>query len=413
MNKIINPFKYNGSIKINSSKSIFQRALAISCFSKSEFTIVGDYNNEDTTTAIQICKKIGLDIKINKNELKVSGNISKNHENIEINSRESGLSTRIFSVLLSSFFSQTKINLEGTAKNRKFDFSSLERLGIKINNSQESILIDGKIKSGIIKLNNQNTSQLLSALLITMPFLNGDSEIICKNLVSKNYVDITLEMLKSLGINILNKSYERFIIKGNQKLKKNKIVVEGDWSSAAFHFVGAAISGKVDIYGLNINSSQGDKEIINVLRKCGSKIKINNSYISVLKDKLIPFVFDATDYPDLFPPLIVLASCCEGDSIINGVDRLVNKESNRALSLKKEFSKLGVDINQENNSFRITGKDFLDANEVSSHLDHRIAMSLSIAAIKCKNPITINNSEVVNKSYSRFFEDLQKIAQFN
>lgn len=413
MNKIINPFKYNGSIKINSSKSIFQRALAISCFSKSEFTIVGDYNNEDTTTAIQICKKIGLDIKINKNELKVSGNISKNLENIEINSRESGLSTRIFSVLLSSFFSQTKINLEGTAKNRKFDFSSLERLGIKINNSQESILIDGKIKSGIIKLNNQNTSQLLSALLITMPFLNGDSEIICKNLVSKNYVDITLEMLKSLGINILNKSYERFIIKGNQKLKKNKIVVEGDWSSAAFHFVGAAISGKVDIYGLNINSSQGDKEIINVLRKCGSKIKINNSYISVLKDKLIPFVFDATDYPDLFPPLIVLASCCEGDSIINGVDRLINKESNRALSLKKEFSKLGVDINQENNSFRITGKDFLDANEVSSHLDHRIAMSLSIAAIKCKNPITINNSEVVNKSYSRFFEDLEKIAQFN
>ena len=413
MNKIINPFKYNGSIKINSSKSIFQRALAISCFSKSEFTIVGDYNNEDTTTAIQICKKIGLDIKINKNELKVSGNISKNLENIEINSRESGLSTRIFSVLLSSFFSQTKINLEGTAKNRKFDFSSLERLGIKINNSQESILIDGKIKSGIIKLNNQNTSQLLSALLITMPFLNGDSEIICKNLVSKNYVDITLEMLKNLGINILNKSYERFIIKGNQKLKKNKIVVEGDWSSAAFHFVGAAISGKVDIYGLNINSSQGDKEIINVLRKCGSKIKINNSYISVLKDKLIPFVFDATDYPDLFPPLIVLASCCEGDSIINGVDRLINKESNRALSLKKEFSKLGVDINQENNSFRITGKDFLDANEVSSHLDHRIAMSLSIAAIKCKNPITINNSEVVNKSYSRFFEDLEKIAQFN
>ena len=413
MNKIINPFKYNGSIKINSSKSIFQRALAISCFSKSEFTIVGDYNNEDTTTAIQICKKIGLDIKINKNELKVSGNISKNPENIEINSRESGLSTRIFSVLLSSFFSQTKINIEGTAKNRKFDFSSLERLGIKINNSEESILIDGKIKSGIIKLNNQNTSQLLTALLITMPFLNGDSEIICKNLVSKNYVDITLEMLKSLGINILNKSYERFIIKGNQKLKKNKIVVEGDWSSAAFHFVGAAISGKVDIYGLNINSSQGDKEIINVLRKCGSKIKINNSYISVLKDKLIPFVFDATDYPDLFPPLIVLASCCEGDSIINGVDRLINKESNRALSLKKEFSKLGVNINQENNSFRITGKNFLCANEVNSHLDHRIAMSLSIAAIKCKSSITINNSEVVKKSYSRFYDDLEKIAQFN
>ena len=413
MNKVIRPFKYDGSININSSKSIFQRALAISCFSKSEFIVVGDYCNQDSITAIEICKKIGLDITYNENGLKVSGNILNNKKTIKVNSRESGLSTRIFSVLLSSFFEETEICLEATAEDRIFDFSALANLGVKVESNKESVLIKGKLNPGVINLDNSNTSQLLTALLITLPFLNGDSEINCKNLVSKSYVDITLEMLHNLGVKVLNKSFKKFIIKGNQKLKENKFIVEGDWSSAAFHFVGAAISGKVDIYGLNLNSSQGDKQIINILRKSGANIIINKGFISVMRDKLIPFSFDANDCPDLFPPLVVLASCCEGDSIIYGVNRLINKESNRALTLKEEFSKLGVDIKIEDNSFKIMGKDFLQGNELYSHLDHRIAMALSIAATACKSPITIKNSDVVRKSYSRFYTDLDNVAQFS
>jgi len=413
MNKVIHPFKYDGSININSSKSIFQRALAISCFSESEFIIVGDYCNQDSITAIEICKKIGLDITCNENGLKVSGNVLDNKKTIKVNSRESGLSTRIFSVLLSSFFQETEICLEATAEDRMFDFSALADLGVKVDSNKESILIKGKLKPGFVNLENSNTSQLLTALLITLPFLNGDSEINCKNLVSKPYIDITLDILRNLGVKVLNKSYEKFIIKGNQKLKENKFIVEGDWSSAAFHFVGAAISGKVDVNGLNLNSFQGDKQIINVLRKSGANIIINKGSISVMRDKLMPFSFDASDCPDLFPPLVALASCCEGDSIIYGVNRLINKESNRALTLKEEFSKLGVDIRIEDNSFKIIGKDFLQGNELCSHLDHRIAMALSIAATACKSPITIKNSDVVRKSYSRFYTDLDNVAQFS
>ena len=155
------------------------------------------------------------------------------------------------------------------------------------------------------------------------------------------------------------------------------------------------------------------KEIINILRKIGANIIINKGCISVIRDKLIPFSFDANDYPDLFPPLVVLASCCEGDSVIYGVNRLINKESNRALTLKEEFSKLGVDIKIEDDSFKIIGKDFLQGNELYSHLDHRISMALSIAATACKSPITIKNSDVVRKSYSRFYTDLENVAQFS
>ena len=141
MNKVIRPFKYDGSININSSKSIFQRALAISCFSESEFIVVGDYCNQDSITAIEICKKIGLDITYNENGLKVSGNILNNKKTIKVNSRESGLSTRIFSVLLSSFFEETEICLEATAEDRVFDFSALADLGVKVDLEKKSILM--------------------------------------------------------------------------------------------------------------------------------------------------------------------------------------------------------------------------------------------------------------------------------
>ena len=217
------------------------------------------------------------------------------------------------------------------------------------------IYLSGKLNSGKIIIQNPDTSQLLTGLLITLPFLKNDSIVVCTNLVSKTYIDITLDLLEQVGIVINNDNYKTFSIPGNQVLNKNKINVEGDWSSAAFHFVGAAISGKVDIYGLNLNSFQGDKLILKVLRECGADVSINDGYINVQKNNLNSFIFDATDTPDLFPPLVALASCCEGTSLVYGTNRLINKESNRLISIQKEFLKLGVDISLEENCLKIKG----------------------------------------------------------
>ena len=413
MNREIKPFKYNGSIYINSSKSVYQRAVALACFSKKKFQIIGDSNNTDSQTAIRICKVMGLNIVKSENKLEIFGELYSDKSSLQISSIESGLCIRLFGVLLLSLFNKVEMLLIGTAKERKFDFTSLKELGVDSFIKDSSILLRGKLNSGVINIDNPNTSQLLTGLLITLPFLKGDSIVYCKNPVSINYIDITLDLLEKLGVVIKNENHTKYIIKGNQTINQHNIIVEGDWSGAAFHFVGAAISGKIKIYGLNIDSNQGDKQILDLLIKCGAEVNIYDSYIEVKKNQLKSFTFDATDVPDLIPPLTVLASSCDGESYIYGTDRLINKESNRALSLEKEFSKLGVRIISKKNCFKIIGCNKIKGGYVDSHNDHRIAMALSVMATVAKTPVAITNSSVVDKSNSRFYNDLDKISKLN
>ena len=413
MNREIKPFKYNGSIYINSSKSVYQRAVALACFSKKKFQIIGDSNNTDSQTAIRICKVMGFNIVKSENNLEIFGELHSNKSSLQTSYIESGLCIRLFGVLLSSVFNEVNMLLTGTAKERKFDFTSLKELGVDSFIKDSSILLRGKLNSGVINIDNSNTSQLLTGLLITLPFLKGDSIVYCKNPVSINYIDITLDLLEKLGIVIKNENHTKYIIKGNQTINQHKITVEGDWSGAAFHFVGAAISGKIKVYGLNIDSKQGDKQILDLLSKCGAEVNIYDSYIEVKKNQLKSFTFDATDVPDLIPPLTVLASSCDGESYIYGTDRLINKESNRALSLEKEFSKLGVRIISKENYFKIIGCNKIKGGNVNSHNDHRIAMALSVMATVAKTPVAITNSSTVDKSNSRFYNDLDNILRFN
>ena len=413
MNRKIKPFKYNGSIYINSSKSVYQRAVALACFSKKKFQIIGDSNNTDSQTAIRICKEMGFNIVKSENNLEIFGELYSDKSSLQISSIESGLCIRLFGVLLLSVFNEVNMLLTGTAKERKFDFTSLKELGVDSFIKDSSILLRGKLNSGVINIDNPNTSQLLTGLLITLPFLKGDSIVYCKNPVSISYIDITLDLLEKIGVVIKNENHTKYIIKGNQTINQHKIIVEGDWSGAAFHFVGAAISGKIKVYGLNIDSNQGDKQILDLLSKCGAEVNIYDSYIEVKKNQLKPFIFDATDVPDLIPPLSVLASSCDGESYIYGTDRLINKESNRALSLEKEFSKLGVRIISKKNCFKIIGCNKIKGGYVDSHNDHRIAMALSVMATVAKTPVAITNSSVVDKSNSRFYNDLDKISKLN
>jgi len=413
MNREIKPFKYNGSIYINSSKSIYQRAVALACFSKKKFQIIGDSNNTDSQTAIRICKVMGFNIVKSENNLEIFGELYSDKSSLQISSIESGLCIRLFGVLLLSLFNKAEMLLIGTAKERKFDFTSLKALGVDSFIKDSSILLRGKLNSGVINIDNPNTSQLLTGLLITLPFLKGDSIVYCKNPVSINYIDITLDLLEKLGIVIKNENYTKYTIRGNQTINQHNIIVEGDWSGAAFHFVGAAISGKIKMYGLNIDSNQGDKQILDLLIKCGAEVNVYDKYIEVKKNQLKSFTFDATDVPDLIPPLTVLASSCDGESYIYGTDRLINKESNRALSLEKEFSKLGVRIISKKNCFKIIGCNKIKGGYVDSHNDHRIAMALSVMATVAKTPVAITNSSVVDKSNSRFYNDLDKISKLN
>ena len=229
------------------------------------------------------------------------------------------------------------------------------------------------------------------------------------NLKSKPYIDMTLQILKSFGITIQNSDYKRFNIPGNQKYIPQSYTVEGDWSGGAFLLVAGAINGQLTVKGLRTDSLQSDMAIIQALDRAGARMKISENHIDISGSGLKAFEFDATESPDLFPPLVALAAYCDGVSIIKGVSRLKFKESDRGVSLMEEFGKMNIKINISDDLMSVTGGHPQGAR-VESHEDHRIAMALAVASLGSSGRMYIHDSQCVAKSYPGFFDDLRQVG---
>jgi 3-phosphoshikimate 1-carboxyvinyltransferase len=186
--------------------------------------------------------------------------------------------------------------------------------------------------------------------------------------------------------------------------------VEGDWSGGAFLLVAGAISGNITITGLDMMSTQADKAIVEVLMSANAAIAIEAKGIKIHQGELSAFEFDATNCPDLFPPLVALAAYCNGTSRIKGVNRLRHKESDRAGTLKQEFYKMGVEIEISEDEMIIPGTNKITASRFDSHGDHRIAMACAVAALRAEGVSIIDNAKAVNKSYPDFFWHLKKLG---
>lgn len=262
------------------------------------------------------------------------------------------------------------------------------------------------------------SSQFLTGLLMAYAAADArDVSIEVINLKSKPYIDLTLSVMRSFSLKVPeNRGYQRFYFSPEPWQKPNETIeysVEGDWSGGAFLLVAAAIAGEATILGLDPYSTQADKAILQALKDAGVRLEISDQEIRVERGRektLQPFHFDATDCPDLFPPLVALASLCEGSSFIKGVGRLAHKESNRALTLQEEFGKLGVDILLHDDVMGIKGSHQIKSTTVHSRHDHRIAMATAVAALRSTGPVMIEEAGAINKSYPEFFNDLSSLG---
>jgi 3-phosphoshikimate 1-carboxyvinyltransferase len=174
--------------------------------------------------------------------------------------------------------------------------------------------------------------------------------------------------------------------------------------------VAGAIAGNIIVKGLDVFSTQADKAILQALMDCGCKLSIQSEQIEIGKAPLQPFHFNATECPDLFPPLVALASYCNGKSVIEGTTRLTHKESNRAITLQQEFGKLGIQIDLQDDLMIVHGGTGIKAATVHSRHDHRIAMACAVAALKAEAEVVIEEAEAINKSYPDFYEHLKKLG---
>lgn len=411
MNRIIVPSTVSGTVKAPSSKSVTQRAIAAALLAEGESTIVNPSYCDDAMAAMSIATSLGARVRPNHGELKITGSTGLKEK--KLNCGESGLAIRMFSPIAALFPEEVTLTGNGTLKSRSMEMieKALQQFGVSCHshNGHPPITINGSLKGGKCSIDGSLSSQIITGLLMALPLAAEDSEVEVIDLVSKPYIDMTLSVISQFGVVIDRTGYNYFRIKGGQKFKSKVFTVESDWSGSAFLLVAGAIGGSITVTNLSTSSQQSDKAILTALDKAGAVITISDSEITVSKGNLKSFEFDATDAPDLFPPLAVLATYCKGTSSIKGVGRLYNKESNRCNSIISEFTKLGVKIEIVDDYMLITNSA-VSGGKVLSHNDHRIAMALGVLALGASADVYIKDSHCISKSYPSFFEDLKHVG---
>lgn len=390
------------------SKSYAQRAILAAALCKNETEILNIGSSQDVTNILKVAQDLGALTKLENGSIRIHGR--QKPANVEFNVGESGLGFRLTAAIAAVLFEESMISGSGSLNTRSMvEFESiLPQLGLscRLSGGNIPLRIEGKAKPGKLDIDGSISSQYLSGLLMALPLLNGDSSIIVKELTSRPYINITLDVLKRFNIKIEQAENDVFIIPGNQKYSlERQFIVEGDYSGASIWMVHGAIAEGIKIEGLNPQSVQGDKAILDALTHANVKYNWTGDILEIAKSQIEAFDFDATQCPDLFPALVVLAAAANGISSIKGTNRLIHKESNRATVLQKEFKKLNLKIDLEGDLMRIYGTGKLMSGTIDSNNDHRIAMAGAIAAALTDENVCIKGAESVSKSYPSFWKD--------
>lgn len=269
--------------------------------------------------------------------------------------------------------------------------------------------ICGRLQHGEYKIAGDVSSQYITGLLLALPLLDGDSQIILTTrLQSKPYVDMTISVMSQYGVHIDETEYG-YYVRGNQKYSVIDYEVESDWSQAAFFLAAGIIGGDVTLTGTNMQSSQGDRVIVDILRRFGGDIRVTDGGIRAVKSRLTGITIDASDTPDLVPVLAVVAAHAAGETVITGAERLRYKESDRLLSVCDNLTRMGVRVTARDDGMTILG-GCLRGAALDGYNDHRVLMSFAVAALDCDGDVTITDAESINKSYPAFFDDYNSLG---
>lgn len=413
----VQPSLIQGTLQAPASKSSMQRACAAALLSNGASVIRNPGVSNDDLAALDVIRVLGARI------------VSQNRDGITIESSgvqpiassmncgEAGLGLRMFAPIAALSDKEITIYGSGSLLKRPMHFFDeiFPALGIRIEsqNGYLPLRIQGPLRPADIEIDGSLSSQFLTGLLMAYAASGThDASIKVRDLKSKPYIDLTLQVMKDFGVTVEHENYEVFHFKARTEkgFKPAVYTVEGDWSGGAFLLVAGAIAGPVSVKGLSLASTQADKAIMGALHRCGAIISTDNDRIDIDLAALNAFEFDATDCPDLFPPLVALAAYCKGDTLIRGTSRLTHKESNRALTLQEEFGKMGLTIDLEGDTMKVHGGKGLSGAVVHSRHDHRIAMACAVAALRATGNTVIEVAEAIDKSYPRFYEDLQSLG---
>lgn len=410
----ITPSKLQGKVAIPSSKSLCHRAIIASALSKGLSSIHNIIYSDDINATCSGMKSLGVSIEKDQNILYING---KNFGSIiqnQIDCIESGSTLRFLIPIALLTGKEITFIGKGRLGSRPLTpyYKIFERENIYYSNRTGlPLTLRGTLSPGTFKIEGNISSQFITGLMFVLPLLKGDSKIVMSTeLQSKGYVDLTIDILNKFGVKITNNNYNEFFIKGCQEYKAIDYTVEGDFSQAAFYLVAGILSGDIQCNSIDSNSLQGDKVIVDIIKAMGGDITILNDTIITRPSKTKGITIDASECPDLVPILSVLACLSHGTTRIVNAERVRLKESDRLKAMATELNKLGGQVKETDDGLIINGVGNLKGGTVDSWKDHRIAMALSIAALKCSEPVIITNSDAIKKSYPQFFDDFKSLG---
>lgn len=414
MTKIkISPKQLSGCVSVPPSKSAAHRAIICAALSDGISIIQPVELSNDIKATIQCMEALGAKLNLDGNILTVDGSTKFSNKNSVLDCGESGSTLRFLIPVAAAGNVNAEFIGQGRLPQRPIGIylDCLPQKNVKCETKGGLPLkISGQLKSGVFEIPGNISSQFITGLLLALPMLDGDSEIVLTSSVeSVGYINMTIDIMHSFGVEI-QVTENGYKIKGGQKYKAQNFTVEGDWSQAAFFMSAAALGNTITIDNLNVNSYQGDKACMELFAQFGADIKNENGNITISPNKLKGIEIDATNIPDLVPILAVTAALAEGKTIITGAARLRIKESDRLRAITDGLSRLGADITELPDGLVINGIKSLTGGSVEGYNDHRIVMAMSVAAIKADRNITISDMESINKSYPTFFEDYKKLG---
>jgi len=405
---VVGKSELKGKVRAPASKSYTHRAVICASLAEGNSQIRNFLDCEDTRETIDALRKFGISITEADGNLDIfPSELKAPKEPIEL--MASGTTYRFLLPLAAIAEVETRILLGGRLAERPIEplLDALRQAGVEVKAEGNSIIIHskGEVQGGMIRIPGNVSSQFISGLLLIAPLSAKGIQIeLTTELESRPYIEMTISVMGGFGIEIDDLS-----VAGGQMYKPIDYEVEGDYSSASFLLAAGAINGDVEVTGLNLESLQGDRKIIEILKQMNAEIDINDNSIKTKTSKLKGIEIDAKDIPDLVPILAVFGCFAKGETIIYNARRLREKESDRLAAISTELGKMGAYIEETEDGLLIRdGK--LSGARINPHNDHRIAMGCVVAGLNAEGGTVIENSECVKKSYPEFFDDVKRLG---
>jgi 3-phosphoshikimate 1-carboxyvinyltransferase len=412
----------SGRVLAPPSKSYTHRALILGTLAQGETVISNFLKSDDTRYTADALRTLGADIRVTGDTIRITGSNGKlsvqpGKETIFVGN--SGSTVRMVAPLTA--LTQGRVVFEGEPRLYQRPVSdllvALKVLGVEASSINRDgfppiEIRGGTLRGGQVVVSGMITSQHVSGLLMVAPYARRNVRIkISGKLLSKPYVDVTIDAMRAFNGEVGNLNYEQFVVTAGKRYQGREYTIEGDYSSAAYFFaMGAIGQSKITVAGLNPKSVQGDRHFLKLLARMGCEVKYGKEEVMVSRKKpLTGITLDMGDYPDIVQPLAVVAAFARGKTLIKNIGHLIYKETDRINNTTSELRKMGVPVDVTENTMLITGGQPKGA-EVESHHDHRLVMSSAIAALFAEGETVINGAEAVSKSYPSFFSDLGKLG---